>query len=267
MNTALTTTSPTRTLSPVCKWKPGSNVVNPLGSLETLSTVARFARGESIYRKGEPAEYWYRIVSGASRKCAFMYDGSRQIVDFLRPGDLFGYDAHDTHAFAVEAIASGTIVTRYSRRSAERLADSDQLVARRIRELAFESVRRGQLRMLIVGRATALAKVGSFLLEMADRFSTGSTSPVTLPMSRYDVADYLAIAVETVSRALTVLRERGLIQFEGVRCVRICDRDSLEKANESTRSESKSCSLSSGNPGIMTQPSHAPVPIFAGSIL
>jgi CRP/FNR family nitrogen fixation transcriptional regulator len=257
----------TRTPSPVCKWTPGSNVISPLGSLETLSTVARFARGEPIYRNGEPAEYWYRIVSGASRKCAFTYDGSRQIVDFLQPGDLFGYDAHDTHSFAVEAIVSGTIVTRYSRRSAERLADSDPLVARRIRELAFESVRRVQSRMLILGRATALGKVGSFLLEMADRFSTGSASPVTLPMSRYDVADYLAMAVETVSRALTVLRERRVIQFEGVRCVRICDRHSLEKANESTRSEPTARPPSAGNPGIMAQPAHARVAIIAGSML
>lgn len=220
------------------KWKAGSATESTLGALENFSTIARFQRAEPIYRSGEAAEYWYRIVVGAGRKCALTYDGTRQIVDFLRPGDLFGYDAHDTHSFSVEALVSGTVVARYCRLKAEKLADSDPLIARRVRELAFESVGRVQSRMLILGRSTALGRVGSFLLETADRFTTGSGCPVALPMSRYDIADYLSMAVETVSRALTILRERGIIQFEGVRCVRICDRDSLKKANEGTSIES-----------------------------
>jgi CRP/FNR family transcriptional regulator, nitrogen fixation regulation protein len=256
----------TPTLSPVRKWKPEPHMVSPLGALETLSTVARFARGEPIYRNGDPAEYWYRIVAGASRKCAFTFDGSRQIVDFLRSGDLFGYDAHETHSFAVEAIVSGTVVARYSKQCAERLADSDPVIARQIRELAFESVGRGQSRMVILGQATALGKVGGFLLEMADRFSTASGSPVTLPMSRYDIADYLAMAVETVSRALTILRERQVIQFEGVRCVRICDRESLKNASESNSSESITGRLSLGDRGTVAQPAHARVAVIASSL-
>jgi CRP/FNR family nitrogen fixation transcriptional regulator len=87
--------------------------------------------------------------------------------------------------------------------------------------------------MLILGRATALEKVSSFLLEMVDRFRTRPVGPVTLAMSRYDIADYLAMAVETVSRALTTLREKGVIQFESVRCVQIRDRGSLERVCES----------------------------------
>lgn len=220
------------------KWKPGSVTESELGALESISTFARFERGEPIYRDGEAAEYWYRIVAGAGRKCALTYDGTRQIVDFLRPGDLFGYDAHDTHSFSVEALVSDTVVARYCRLRAEKLADSDPLIARRVRELAFESVGRVQSRMLILGRSTALGRVGSFLLETADRFTAESGSPVALPMSRYDIADYLSMAVETVSRALTILRERGIIQFEGVRCVRICDRDALRKANDGMSIES-----------------------------
>src|SRR5580698_5395333 len=67
---------------PARKWKPGPSLISPLRALESLATCARFARGEAIYRNGEPADYWYRIVAGASRKCAFPPDGSRQIVDF-----------------------------------------------------------------------------------------------------------------------------------------------------------------------------------------
>ena len=138
-------------------------MASPLGSLESMSTIARFSPGDLIYLRGDPADFWYRILSGACRKCAYGSDGSRQIVDFPRPGDLFGYDAQEVHAFSVEAIATNTTVARYPRHTAERVADSDPQVARRIRELAFGAVLRIQRRLLILGRATASEKVSSFL--------------------------------------------------------------------------------------------------------
>jgi len=214
------------------QWRAGSNLASPLGSLESMSSIARFSPGDLIYLRGDPADFWYRILSGACRKCAYGFDGSRQIVDFPRPGDLFGYDAQEVHAFSVEAIASNTTVARYPRHDAERVADSDPQVARRIRELAFGAVLRVQRRLLILGRATALEKVSSFLLEMADSFRANSGGAVTLPMSRYDIADYLAMAVETVSRVLTGLRDKGAIQFDGCRCLRIRDRCLLEGASK-----------------------------------
>ena len=210
------------------EWQVGANWRSPLGSLESISTVAQFAPGDLIYLSGDPADYWYRILSGACRKCAYGLDGRRQIVDFPRPGDLFGYDAQTVHEFAVEAMVSNTTVARYPRRDAERVADSEPEVSKRIRELAFESVYRLQRRMLILGRASALEKVSSFLLEMTHSFRPISGQAVTLPMSRYDIADYLAMAVETVSRVLTCLREKGAIQFYGCRCVRIRDLSLLE---------------------------------------
>ena len=213
----------------VREWRASSNLASPLGSLETRATIARFAPGDLIYLNGEPADFWYRILSGACRRCAYGIGGSRRIVDFLRPGDLFGYESQSVHSFSAEAIVTSTTVARYPRRTAEQVADSDPQLARRIRELAFLSVLRGQRRQLILGRATALEKVSNFLLEMTDCFRTRPVGPVTLPMSRYDIADYLAIAVETVSRALTYLREEGVIRFDGARCVQIRDRQSLER--------------------------------------
>ena len=232
----------------VQEWRASSNLASPLGSLESMSSIARFAPGDLIYLSGDPADFWYRILSGACRKCAYGLDGSRQIVDFLRPGDLFGYSAQDVHSFSAEAIVSGTTVARYPRRSAERVADSDPHVARRVRELAFGSVLRAQRRLLILGRATALEKVSSFLLEMVDRFRTRPVGPVTLPMSRYDIADYLAMAAETVSRALTNLREGGVIRFDSVRCLQIRDLESLEKFCESPMSGTRTRPLFSRAP-------------------
>lgn len=198
------------------------------GALERLATHIRCKVGETVYHCAEATQYWYRIVMGAARTCALTANGCRHIVEFLLPGDLFGFGAGDTHQFSVETLTAGTIVARYPRRDAERLAESDPVVSRHIREVAFASINRLHRRMVILGRTSALEKVSSFLLEMADRSPTGPSSSVLLPMSRYDIADYLALAVETVSRALTELKGRGVISLGGVRRVRICDRHALE---------------------------------------
>jgi CRP/FNR family transcriptional regulator, nitrogen fixation regulation protein len=200
-----------------------------LGALEHLASRARYEIGESIYRYNDPIEHWFRIVAGAARQSALTGDGRRHIVDFILPGDLFGFGAAGGRHFCVEALAPGTLVARYPRRGAERLADSDPQIARNIREVAFESISRLQRRTVTLGRTSALEKVSLFLLEMADRNHTGPTHTVFLPMSRYDIADYLAMAVETVSRTLTELRGRQTIAFRAVRQVRICDRGALEE--------------------------------------
>jgi CRP/FNR family nitrogen fixation transcriptional regulator len=199
-----------------------------LGPLERLAVVARYEAGESVYRCNDPIEHWYRVVRGAARKSALSGDGRRHIVDFMLPGDLFGFGLARSRHFCVEAIFPGTLIARYPRMSVERLADADPLIARNIRELAFETIVRLQGRMVILGRSKALERVSSFLLEMADRSRMSLNHAVFLPMSRYDIADYLGLAVETVSRALTELRRRHAIAFRSVRQVRICDRAALE---------------------------------------
>jgi CRP/FNR family transcriptional regulator, nitrogen fixation regulation protein len=200
-----------------------------LGDLERLSSVTRYGIGESVYRFNDPIEYWFRIVSGAARKSTLTGDGRRHIVDFILPNDLFGFGAAESRQFCVEAIAPGTLIARYPCRSAERLADSDPQIARIVREAAFESITRLQRRMVTLGRTSALEKVSTFLLEMADRYHTVPTHTVLLPMSRYDIADYLAMAVETVSRTLTELRARHTIALGAVRQVRICNRGAREE--------------------------------------
>src|SRR5512147_1024531 len=82
----------------------------PLDPLDALAMTVRCKVGAPIYTCGEPARFWYRIVAGAARQCVFGRRGHRHIVDFLRPGDLFGFDARDTHPFSVEPIAVGTTV-------------------------------------------------------------------------------------------------------------------------------------------------------------
>ena len=201
--------------------------------LERLAVVSRYDSGQWVYRPNDVADNWFRLVSGAARKSALSGDGQRHILDFLLPGDFFGFSASSGYLFCVEAIVPGTRIARYIRGNAEKLADSNPQVARLLRRTAFASIDRLQRRTLMLGRRSALEKVSAFLLEMADRSRAAETEgdlAVYLPMSRYDIADYLAMAVETLCRALTSLRLRGAIEFPDARRVRICNRAVLENS-------------------------------------
>jgi CRP-like cAMP-binding protein len=170
---------------------------------------------------------WYRVLTGAALRCVLKSDGRRQIVDLLFAGDFFGLTAASEYDFTVEAATSGTVVAAYVRKRVESQADADPELARELRQIAFEGLARLQEQLLIMGRITAQEKVGSFLLAMAERLSNGGSDRVMLPLSRYDVADYLAISAETVSRALSELKLRGVIRFAGTRVIQIVDRAAL----------------------------------------
>jgi CRP/FNR family transcriptional regulator, nitrogen fixation regulation protein len=202
---------------------------HPLQSLDPLALFMPFHRGQEICSQGQRADHWYCVISGAARRCVIRLDGRRQIVDLMLPGDVFGFTSLEEYDFSVEAIAEGTVVASYPRRRVEMLADADPTLAREVRQVAFAAISRLQTQLLILGRITVLEKVGSFILDMASRLSTQRGECVALPMSRYDIADYLAVSVETVSRSLTDLKHRGVIKLAGTRAVRIVDPHALEE--------------------------------------
>jgi CRP/FNR family nitrogen fixation transcriptional regulator len=196
--------------------------------VDSMRGIVSYQRGEEIYAGTDPAEHWYCVISGAARKYALLSDGRRRIIDFLLPGDFFGFRARHQDFFATDAIAAGTIVARYPSRRLEAMADADPQLGRRTREIVFEAVARSQARLLILGRVTAIEKVGAFLIEMGQRSFDRNQQAVVLPMSRYDIADYLAISVETVSRGLTELKRRGMIRYVGTRRIHLLAREPLE---------------------------------------
>jgi CRP/FNR family nitrogen fixation transcriptional regulator len=200
----------------------------PLAQIESFGTLREYAADDTIYRQHETADHWYLIVNGAARKCTQISDGRRQIMDFLLPGDLFGFGTADRRKCSVECVASDTAVVCYQRQRMEALMETDPRLARRVRDIAFGSLDRLQSRMILLGCSGALERVCGFLSEMAHRAQEGIEGTVTLPMSRYDIADYLAIAVETVSRSLTTLRSERVITFFDARHFRVVNRQALE---------------------------------------
>jgi CRP/FNR family transcriptional regulator, nitrogen fixation regulation protein len=202
--------------------------------LDSIAVIARRNRCEEIQTRDGAGEYWYRVISGAAKFCVVLPSGRRQMLDLLLPNDFFGSSPRLAHNCTLEAVVNDTVVACYPRKSAEALAEKDAEIGRQVREMASDAVLRMQDLLLIMGRTTAREKVGSFLLKMTERTPKQPTDQLMLLTSRYDIAVYLALSVETVSRSLTDLRRRGLITLAGPRRVRIVDRHGLEESDKAS---------------------------------
>ena len=205
---------------------PAQTITGPLEVVESLAVPVRCRRGQEIYSAESSVECWYRVLAGAARRFTLRTSGRRQIVDLMLPGDVFGFGVNGRHYFSAEAVGTGTVIAQYPRASVEKIA-SDSMIAAELREMVKQETSRLQTLILILGEITAEEKVGAFLVNLADRLSSDTFGPVSLPVSRYDIADFLALSVETVSRALTGLKERGMITLMGPRKVKIVDREAL----------------------------------------
>jgi CRP/FNR family nitrogen fixation transcriptional regulator len=167
--------------------------------MELTGASLSFLRNAEIYGESEPADYFYKIISGAVRSYRVLIDGRRQIAAFYMPGDFFGLETGDEHTFSAEAVVDARILL-IKRKTVMSLAERDTEVARQLWRLADLELQRTQNHVLLLVK-TAPERVASFLLEMAERIRAGNE--VELPMSRQDVADYLGLTIETVSRMLT----------------------------------------------------------------
>lgn len=206
-----------------------SAIEHSLQCLDAVANVISSRARQELCREGQPASTIYRVITGAALRSVIRPDGRRQVVDLLLPGDFFGLTAGADYDYTVEAATCGTIVAGYPRRRAEAQADSDPNLAHELRQIAFDEISRLQEQLLILGRVTVREKVGSFIVAVAGRLAPDRDDRVTLPISRYDIADYLAVSAETVSRSLSELQRRGMIRLAGTRVVQIVDREALEE--------------------------------------
>lgn len=196
------------------------------GSVELVGTTMTFKRGAEIFGENEPSDYVYKLLRGSARSYQILSDGRRQIQGFHFAGDIFGLEAGAEHISAAEALTD--VVVLMVRRSAVlNAAIHDGLVARELwtytsRELDFAR----EHAMLLI--KTAQERVASFLLHLADRFNGNA---VDLPMSRQDIADYLGLTIETVSRTLSQFQDKACINLPSSRRVILQNRRALSEMN------------------------------------
>lgn len=195
---------------------------DPLGVSGVRMT---YARNEEIYGEAESADLVYRVISGVVRTYKILSDGRRQIAEFYLPGDIFGLETGEDYALSAEAVGE-VVVFAMRRRALLTLVESNGDLARRLWSVTLYDLKRSQGHMLLLGRKGALERVAWFLMDLAQRFP--AQRDILLPMSRQDIADYLGLTIETVSRTMTELQDQALIALNGCRHVILRDLTALE---------------------------------------
>ena len=189
-----------------------------LCSAAKLMTWLRNQPCESVVSRGRIA----CVLSGAVRKYAIRANGQRQIVDVLIPGDFLGLAQSDP-GFSLEAVSDGTQIACFRKKEIDKLADTYPAISELMQDRAADVIRRLENHLLVQGRITAKEKVGAYLATMCQRIEHEPSEVPVLPITRYDIADHLGLAVETVSRTITSLRRGGAIALPSPRRVEIRD--------------------------------------------
>lgn len=185
-----------------------------------VNPVASYAAGERIFGQGDHAGKIFTVKRGVVRLYHLFADGRRQILAFCMPGEVFGFAAQGTYEFFAEAIEDSSVAVHDAQDSLSEV----WLNALKAHLLSAQ----GQ--QLVLGRQYAGERLASFLLDMASRQK--GRSYVELSMTRADIADYLGLTIETVSRGLSRLKKDGLIRLHGARCIEIAEPGALQEMIE-----------------------------------
>jgi CRP/FNR family nitrogen fixation transcriptional regulator len=195
-----------------------------LPAIDFDGTVMGFDRDQEIFGQGEEALQVYKVRSGAVRCFKLLSDGRRQISEFYLPGDVFGVEAGAEHRVTAEALSDSLVTV--ARRSALTDHLSDEIGrAQALWRMAIADLQRSQEHALTLGRRSATERVASFLIDVAERL--GAADRIVLPMTRQDMADYLGLTIETVSRTLSQMQATGLIHVGGCRAIEFANREAL----------------------------------------
>lgn len=184
-----------------------------------------------MFHEGDPVKRVFMLASGSLKIYTLLADGRRQVTGFMFPGDFLGISVDDEYAFTAEALSDSELWW-FSRQAFDAFVERTPDVERELYRLAAHELAAAQQQMVLLGRKTAAERLASFflmLLERKERVSGRAESRFDLPMSRLDIADYLGLTKETVSRMLALLRDRGLIRLETQDRVQVTDRPGLEE--------------------------------------
>lgn len=187
-----------------------------IGGTSLRGVRMRYERNEEIFGEDEPAEYVYRVLSGAVRTMRFSAEGRRQILGFHMAGDVFGLELGEAHSLSAEAVGVCDVVM-VRRTAIEKAAQDEPRVARALLTLTGQQLADMREHALVLGRKGAGERVAAFLLQLAGRFV--AKRELDLPMSRADIADYLGLTIETVSRAFSEFEREHAIALPSSRHV------------------------------------------------
>lgn len=199
----------------------------PFAAFNVMGAPMNFARNVEVFGEGEEAEYLYQVRTGCIRAYKVLSDGRRQIVAFYLPGDIFGIEAGDEHSFSAEATVPSTVAV-IKRAIINSRASGNSALARQLFDLTVAELQRAQAHALLLVK-NAQERVAGFLLEIASRAKC--RNEVELPMSRQDIADYLGLTIETVSRTMTQLEHAAAIALPTSRRIVLRNQPALARLN------------------------------------
>ena len=224
MLTATATSKPSMLSRPSVAARSAALSEGPLG---LMGAPMKFDRNEEVYGEDEAAEFLYQVVTGAVRTYRMLDDGRRQVVAFYLPGDIFGVEAGEVHLTSAEAVSNSQVLV-VKRASVMARAEHERDLSRQLWTLTVCELQRVQQHSLVLIKS-AEERVAGFLLEMAGRCASGAA--IELPMSRQDIADYLGLTIETVSRTFTQFVQSGVIALETTRRIQLRNRAALNRLN------------------------------------
>jgi len=188
------------------------NTGDTLSALDTLGTVCRFGRNETIFGAGEELECSYKIVSGAVRLSRITEDGRRQIVEFRVPGDFIGLEWDGYYALTADAVRE-VVAVRYIRTRVDRMLEERSDVRESVMALIRKDLRAAHDHLITLGCQSAKERVATFLLQLARRAGVNDGDTIEIELGRQDMADYLGLTLETVSRTLSEFKRIGAISL------------------------------------------------------
>lgn len=198
-----------------------------LEAFRKSGTIHRLEPGDTLFYEGDPARSVYSLTEGMLRLTKMLPDGRRQVADFLFPGDFLGLTLEDGHAFSAEAVTP-VQVCQFSAARFHAFAGAHPHLERRLYVLAAHELAATRQQVLRLGRKSATERMASFLLMLASHTcpgpcGNGDGRMLMLPMSRTDIADYLGLRIETVSRELSHLKADKIIRLVSTQQIEILD--------------------------------------------
>ena len=201
--------------------------------LATVRCHAHLPANFTVFREGDPADHIYSIANGAVKLYKLLPDGRRQIIGFLFSGDMFGLGLDGGYVYTAETVSPSQLC-RFTHRKLDALLGDIPRLERKLFSMTVKDLVAAQEQMLLLGRKTAREKVATFLLKLSGKAMEQGlpATPIALPMSRADIADYLGLTIETVSRTFTQLKREGVIGLPASGHVLMADEAALRDLAE-----------------------------------